>query len=428
MKYQKILLLCVCCMLGFGIVFGADNKEQNRLDAHKKLRKVINVIEENYVDEVQIDEIINKAIDGLLSNLDAHSAYLDKKKFDDLRSQTEGEFGGIGITLGMKDGALTVIAPIDDTPAFKAGIKSGDVILKINNETTLNMSIDDAVNLMRGKPKTKLELTLVRSGEPKPIVVQLTRDIIRVESVKVRGIDDTNFAYVRVNSFDKNVTLEVKNGLKSLGKVDGIVLDLRSNPGGLLDQAVDLSKLFIKNGVIVSQKGRNKGENIEFKANGSAPYADVPLVALVNGGSASASEIVAGALQDHKRAVLVGEQTFGKGSVQMVIKLDNDEGIKLTIAKYYLPSGRTIQAVGIQPDVVVYPGNVPENDNNFSLKEADLKRHLKGELEKIQEKAPLDSKNTTKNANFTQEDIYKDIQLKTAIDILKAWNIFKPKQ
>ena len=427
MKYQKALLFFACLALSFGVLWGADNKEQNRLDAHKKLRKVINVIEENYVDEVQIDEIINKAIDGLLSNLDAHSAYLDKKKFEDLKSQTQGEFGGIGITLGMKDGALTVIAPIDDTPAFKAGIKSGDVILKINNETTLNMGIDDAVNLMRGKPKTKLELTIVRSGESKPLVFQLTRDIIRVESVKVRGIDETNFAYVRVNSFDKNVTLEVKNGLKAMGKVDGIVLDLRSNPGGLLDQAVDLSKLFIKIGVIVSQKGRNKGENIEFKANGSAQYSDVPLVVLVNGGSASASEIVAGALQDHKRAVLVGEQTFGKGSVQMVIKLDDNEGIKLTIAKYYLPSGRTIQAVGIQPDVVVYPGSVPESDNNFSLKEADLKRHLKGELEKIQEKAPTNAKNATKNKHISQEDIYKDIQLKTAIDMLKAWNVFKPK-
>ena len=379
MKYQKALLFFACLALSFGVLWGADNKEQNRLDAHKKLRKVINVIEENYVDEVQIDEIINKAIDGLLSNLDAHSAYLDKKKFEDLKSQTQGEFGGIGITLGMKDGALTVIAPIDDTPAFKAGIKSGDVILKIDNETTLNMGIDDAVNLMRGKPKTKLELTIVRSGESKPLVFQLTRDIIRVESVKVRGIDETNFAYVRVNSFDKNVTLEVKNGLKAMGKVDGIVLDLRSNPGGLLDQAVDLSKLFIKNGVIVSHKGRNKGENIEFKANGSAQYADVPLVVLVNGGSASASEIVAGALQDHKRAVLV------------------------------------------------YPGSVPESDNNFSLKEADLKRHLKGELEKIQEKTPANAKNATKNKHISQEDIYKDIQLKTAIDMLKAWNVFKPK-
>ncbi|MGI0439457.1 S41 family peptidase [Helicobacter himalayensis] len=431
-KLAGIFLVIAC----LGLIFNAnaaDDKEQNRLDAYKKLRKVISAIEEGYVDELKIDAIVDKAIDGLLSNLDAHSAYLDKKKFDDLKSQTEGEFGGIGLSLDMKDGALTVVAPIDNTPAYKAGIKSGDVILKINDESTLGMPIDSAVNLMRGKPKTKLELTIVRSGENKPLIFNLVRDIIRVESVKVKKIEGSNYAYVRVTSFDKNVTLEVKNGLRALGKVDGVVLDLRSNPGGLLDQAVDLSKLFIKSGVIVSQKGRNKNENIEFKASGSAPYAELPLVVLVNGGSASASEIVAGALQDHKRAILVGEPTFGKGSVQVVIRLDNDEAIKLTIAKYYLPSGRTIQAVGVQPDVLVYPGAVPESNNSFSIKEADLKRHLQGELEKIQDtKEGKGSKETQKDSKdskakiISSEDVYKDIQLKSAIDILKAWNIFKP--
>ncbi|MGI0406311.1 S41 family peptidase [Helicobacter himalayensis] len=431
-KLAGIFLVIAC----LGLIFNAnaaDDKEQNRLDAYKKLRKVISAIEEGYVDELKIDAIVDKAIDGLLSNLDAHSAYLDKKKFDDLKSQTEGEFGGIGLSLDMKDGALTVVAPIDNTPAYKAGIKSGDVILKINDESTLGMPIDSAVNLMRGKPKTKLELTIVRSGENKPLIFNLVRDIIRVESVKVKKIEGSNYAYVRVTSFDKNVTLEVKNGLRALGKIDGVVLDLRSNPGGLLDQAVDLSKLFIKSGVIVSQKGRNKNENIEFKASGSAPYAELPLVVLVNGGSASASEIVAGALQDHKRAILVGEPTFGKGSVQVVIRLDNDEAIKLTIAKYYLPSGRTIQAVGVQPDVLVYPGAVPESGNSFSIKEADLKRHLQGELEKIQDtKEGKGSKETQKDSKdskakiISSEDVYKDIQLKSAIDILKAWNIFKP--
>lgn len=432
-KIAGIFLVIAC----LGLVFNAnaaDDKEQNRLDAYKKLRKVISAIEEGYVDELKIDAIVDKAIDGLLSNLDAHSAYLDKKKFDDLKSQTEGEFGGIGLSLDMKDGALTVVAPIDNTPAYKAGIKSGDVILKINDESTLGMPIDSAVNLMRGKPKTKLELTIVRSGENKPLIFNLVRDIIRVESVKVKKIEGSNYAYVRVTSFDKNVTLEVKNGLRALGKVDGVVLDLRSNPGGLLDQAVDLSKLFIKSGVIVSQKGRNKNENIEFKASGVAPYAELPLVVLVNGGSASASEIVAGALQDHKRAILVGEPTFGKGSVQVVIRLDNDEAIKLTIAKYYLPSGRTIQAVGVQPDVLVYPGAVPESSNSFSIKEADLKRHLQGELEKIQDtkEGKGSSKETQKDSKdsktkiINSEDVYKDIQLKSAIDILKAWNIFKP--
>ena len=316
-------------------------QEVNKVESFKKLRRVMGIVEEYYVDELSFDEIVDKAIDGLLSNLDAHSNYLNKKKFDDLRANTDGEFGGIGITVGLKDGALTIIAPVDDTPGDKAGLKSGDVIIKVNDQSTIDMNIDDAVNLMRGAPKTKVELTIVRKGESKPLVFNIVRDIIKIDSVKVRKIEDSNFAYVRVASFDKNVTRNVASGLKQLGKIDGIVLDLRNNPGGVLDQAVDLSRLFIKSGVIVSQKGRTKQENIEYKAKG-ASYGDVPVVVLINGGSASASEIVAGALQDHKRAVLIGEQTFGKGSVQTVMQLDQDEGLKLTTAKYYLPSGRTI--------------------------------------------------------------------------------------
>lgn len=435
-SFMLMLGLLLWAVFGLGIGFGATNKEQNRLDAYKKLRKVISEIEDEYVDEMRIDEIVDKAIGGLLKNLDAHSSFLNKKQFDDLKTQTDGEFGGLGITLGMKDGALTIIAPIDNTPAYKAGLKSGDVILKINEESTLDMTIDEAVALMRGKPRTKIELTIVRNGESKPLVYNIVRDIIRVDSVKVKKIQGTKYAYVRVNSFDRNVTMNVCNGLKMLGKFDGIVLDLRSNPGGLLNQAVDLSGLFIKSGVIVSQKGRKKSKNIEFKASGGALYADVPLVVLINGGSASASEIVAGALQDHKRALLVGEQSFGKGSVQAVKQIDAGEAIKLTIAKYYLPSGRTIQATGLEPDVVVYPGSVPENENNFSLKEADLKRHLKGELEKIKdEKQNAKTTNTESkdiqeskeisNKDVTQEDIYKDIQLKTGIDMLRAWAVLK---
>lgn len=402
-------------------------QEVNKVESFKKLRRVMGIVEEYYVDELSFDEIVDKAIDGLLSNLDAHSNYLNKKKFDDLRANTDGEFGGIGITVGLKDGALTIIAPVDDTPGDKAGLKSGDVIIKVNDQSTIDMNIDDAVNLMRGAPKTKVELTIVRKGESKPLVFNIVRDIIKIDSVKVRKIEDSNFAYVRVASFDKNVTRNVASGLKQLGKIDGIVLDLRNNPGGVLDQAVDLSRLFIKSGVIVSQKGRTKQENIEYKAKG-ASYGDVPVVVLINGGSASASEIVAGALQDHKRAVLIGEQTFGKGSVQTVMQLDQDEGLKLTTAKYYLPSSRTIQAVGVTPDIVVYPGAAPENENSFSIKESDLKRHLQGELDK----ANVDKINQQANKSEAQKDdkkfitqgmIYQDIQLKSAIDVLKAWGV-----
>ncbi|GAA8456207.1 S41 family peptidase [Helicobacter pylori] len=403
-----------------------------RVEAFSRFSNVVTEIEKKYVDKISISEIMTKAIEGLLSNLDAHSAYLNEKKFKEFQAQTEGEFGGLGITVGMRDGVLTVIAPLEGTPAYKAGVKSGDNILKINNESTLSMSIDDAINLMRGKPKTPIQITIVRKNEPKPLVFNIIRDIIKLPSVYVKKIKETPYLYVRVSGFDKNVTKSVLDGLKANPKAKGIVLDLRGNPGGLLNQAVGLSNLFIKEGVLVSQKGKNKEENLEYKANGRAPYTNLPVAVLVNGGSASASEIVAGALQDHKRAVIIGEKTFGKGSVQMLLPVNKDEAIKITTARYYLPSGRTIQAKGITPDIVIYPGKVPENENKFSLKEADLKHHLEQELKKLDDKTP-NSKEADKDKKNEEEKevtpkmINDDIQLKTAIDSLKTWSIVDEK-
>ncbi|MGH1581935.1 S41 family peptidase [Helicobacter pylori] len=403
-----------------------------RVEAFSRFSNVVSEIEKKYVDKISISEIMTKAIEGLLSNLDAHSAYLNEKKFKEFQAQTEGEFGGLGITVGMRDGVLTVIAPLEGTPAYKAGVKSGDNILKINNESTLSMSIDDAINLMRGKPKTPIQITIVRKNEPKPLVFNIIRDIIKLPSVYVKKIKETPYLYVRVSGFDKNVTKSVLEGLKANPKAKGIVLDLRGNPGGLLNQAVGLSNLFIKEGVLVSQKGKNKEENLEYKANGRAPYTNLPIAVLVNGGSASASEIVAGALQDYKRAVIIGEKTFGKGSVQMLLPVNKDEAIKITTARYYLPSGRTIQAKGITPDIVIYPGKVPENENKFSLKEADLKHHLEQELKKIDDKTP-NSKEADKDKKNEEEKevtpkmINDDIQLKTAIDSLKTWSIVDEK-
>ncbi|WQX92433.1 S41 family peptidase [Helicobacter pylori] len=403
-----------------------------RVEAFSRFSNVVSEIEKKYVDKISISEIMTKAIEGLLSNLDAHSAYLNEKKFKEFQAQTEGEFGGLGITVGMRDGVLTVIAPLEGTPAYKAGVKSGDNILKINNESTLSMSIDDAINLMRGKPKTPIQITIVRKNEPKPLVFNIIRDIIKLPSVYVKKIKETPYLYVRVSGFDKNVTKSVLEGLKANPKAKGIVLDLRGNPGGLLNQAVGLSNLFIKEGVLVSQKGKNKEENLEYKANGRAPYTNLPIAVLVNGGSASASEIVAGALQDHKRAVIIGEKTFGKGSVQMLLPVNKDEAIKITTARYYLPSGRTIQAKGIMPDIVIYPGKAPENENKFSLKEADLKHHLEQELKKIDDKTP-NSKEADKDKKNEEEKevtpkmINDDIQLKTAIDSLKTWSIVDEK-
>ncbi|WQS34201.1 S41 family peptidase [Helicobacter pylori] len=403
-----------------------------RVEAFNRFTNVVTEIEKKYVDKITISEIMTKAIEGLLSNLDAHSAYLNEKKFKEFQAQTEGEFGGLGITVGMRDGVLTVIAPLEGTPAYKAGVKAGDNILKINNESTLSMSIDDAINLMRGKPKTSIQITIVRKNEPKPLVFNIVRDIIKIPSVYVKKIKDTPYLYVRVSSFDKNVTKSVLDGLKANPKIKGIVLDLRGNPGGLLNQAVGLSNLFIKEGILVSQKGKNKEENLEYKANGRAPYTNLPIAVLVNGGSASASEIVAGALQDHKRAIIIGEKTFGKGSVQMLLPVNKDEAIKITTARYYLPSGRTIQAKGITPDIVIYPGKVPENENKFSLKEADLKHHLEQELKKLDDKTP-NSKEADKDKKNEEEKevtpkmINNDIQLKTAIDSLKTWSIVDDK-
>lgn len=396
-------------------------EEESRLDAYNKLRKVIGTVEKYYVDELSLNEIVDKAIDGLLSNLDAHSAYLDEKKFEDLKIQTDGQFGGIGITISLKDSALTIIAPIEGTPGDRAGLKSGDIILKINEESTLNMSIDEAVNRMRGKPNTKVQLTIVRKNEPKPLVFDIVRDNIKVESVYAKGIEESNYVYLRVTSFDKNVSKRVEEELKKFKTIEGIVLDLRNNPGGLLNQAVELSDLFIKQGIIVSQKGRIKDENIVYHATNRTPYATIPLVVLVNNGSASASEIVAGAIQDNKRGVLVGEGTFGKGSVQVILPTEKKEALRLTIARYYLPSGRTIQAVGVTPDIEVAPGIVPDENSGFSIKEADLQKHLEGELAKVEtskDKKAKDSKNA-----ITHKQVLQDIQLKSAIDVLKVFKV-----
>ncbi len=404
----------------------AQQKEVSRLEALAKFTKVISITEKYYVDEITIQELIDKALKGMMSNLDAHSAYLTASDFDNLKVQTDGEFGGLGITVGMKDGALTVIAPIEGTPADKAGLKPVDIILKINDKSTLNMTIDEAVSIMRGKVGTPIDLTIVREGESKPIKVHIIRGIIKIESVYDKKIGN-DILYIRITSFDKKVVKEVTKAIQNASWAKGIVIDLRNNPGGLLDQAVGTVDLFVDKGVIVSQKGRYKKDDKVYKASSSATISKKPLVVLVNGGSASASEIVSGALQDHKRAVLVGEKTFGKGSVQVILPVTKKEAIKLTIARYYLPSGRTIQAVGVTPDIKVLPGEVKTHKNEFMLKEADLKKHLKEELDKIDGK----KKNTDKKEKnqkkkiITEDQLHKDLQLKEGVDIIKALIISK---
>lgn len=440
MKINKIILLTIIFLtISFSkniIQTDKDNDdtpEPTRLESFTKLQKVISAVEMYYVDDVKLDKIVNKAIAGLMSELDAHSAFMDKKAYKNMKVSMKGEFGGLGIVIGVRDGVLTIISPIDDTPAQKAGVEAGDIILKIEDKSTLKMTIDEAVTIMRGKPGTPIDITVVRKGASKPIKIDIIRGIIKVKSVSSKTIGD-DILYLRVSSFDNNVAKHLTKFINEhKEKTKGIVLDLRNNPGGSLSQSIKTVDLFVDSGVIVSQKGKSKTDDNSYKAVSDSTLTKVPMVVLVNGGSASASEIVSGALQDLKRAVIIGQDTFGKGSVQMLLPISNDkkEAIKITIAKYYLPSGRTIQAKGIVPDIYSFPGKAPSaKEDDFSIKEKDLKKHLEVELEKVDSKKEdkkdkINKKDKKDKKIFTKEDIYKDNQLKTGVDILKALILIK---
>ncbi len=400
-------------------------KQASKLAAYLKFTKIVSIIEEQYVDDLNASDIIDKALKGLLSNLDAHSSFMDAKESKELQVQTNGEFGGLGISVGMKDGALTVIAPIEGTPADKAGMKANDIILKINDQATIGMTIDKAVSLMRGKKGTPIQLTVIRKGELKPLIFDIIRDIIEIQSVYAKTIGD-NILYLRITSFDQKVVSSMKKAIKEHPEAKGIIIDLRNNPGGLLNQAIGTVDMFVDHGIIVSQKGKMADENLIYNATPDNSDTKTPLVILVNDGSASASEIVSGALQDHKRAIIVGEKTFGKGSVQVVMPVGNNEALRLTIARYYLPSGRTIQAVGVTPDIEVAYGEIKKAEEGISIKERDLQMHLESELQKVDGIKKDDEKKKNKDKSvITEEQIYKDAQLKSAVDILKALMINK---
>ncbi len=440
-KSKKVIVAGIISTLTAAYLFGssAQAKDPNekthqpssakeKLEAYIKFTQILNVIESQYVDDVNTTDLVDKALDGLLSNLDSHSSFMNTKEYKDLTVQTKGEFGGLGISIGIKESALTVIAPIDGTPAFRAGVKAGDIILKINDQATIGMSIDDSVKLMRGKPGTSLVLTIIRKKEPKPLKIKITRDIIKIQSVYAKSIDDT-ILYLHVTSFDQKVVSGLKKAIAEHNNTKGIILDFRNNPGGLLDQAVGVVDLFVEEGTIVSQKGKLKSENIHYNATKENSDTTTPIVTLINGGSASASEIVSGALQDFNRSVVVGEKTFGKGSVQVVMPVGEDEALKLTVARYYLPSGRTIQALGVTPDITVHLGKIEYIDDPVLIKERDLKKHLENELEKIDgSTAKTVDLNSSEENNetivddtmITEEQLYKDAQLKSSVDILKA--------
>jgi carboxyl-terminal processing protease len=385
-------------------------------------------IKTDYVEPVKDKQLMESAIRGLLAGLDPHSSYLNPDEYKELKIGTSGEFGGLGIQVEMEDGLVKVISPIDDTPAFHAGIKTGDMIIKLNDKMVKGMSLNDAVNIMRGKPGSKIEITLLRKNEPNPLVFKLERSIIKVNSVKHRMLEK-DFAYIRISTFQANTAENLEAALKQLQKdnktnIKGLVLDLRNNPGGVLNGASDVSDMFLDDGMIVYTKGRMENTASEFRARSGDLMQGAPMVVLINGGSASASEIVAGALQDQQRAVIMGEKSFGKGSVQTIQELPNGGAVKLTTARYFTPSGRSIQAEGIVPDIVLKDYTLTESTNKDvkRVKEADLAGHLNNPGEKSGKKSK-----PGEDVTETVDNNADDYPVSEALNLLKALNIVQKK-
>jgi carboxyl-terminal processing protease len=397
---------------------------------------ILSIVKKNYVEDVDTKNLVNGAINGMLSSLDPHSAYLTPDLYKDLQSDTQGRFGGLGIEITVKGGILTVVSPIEDTPAAKAGIQPGDQIFKIEDEFTKDMSLVDAVKKMRGLKGTKINLTIRREGTPDLIDVSMVRDVIRVQSVKSRTLEP-GYGYVRLAQFQERSDRDVQRALEKLtaekGGMKGLVLDLRNNPGGLLTQAVRVSDLFLDSGLIVYTEGRIEAQKQKYFAQKEGTWMDIPMVVLVNGGSASASEIVAGALQDHKRAVVLGTKTFGKGSVQTILPLDDNSALRLTTARYFTPNGRSIQATGIVPDIIVeavaaQEGKAEERKRS-GLREENLPGHLANPQQQstpTQEQIDREKEKQIPTSGPTgDETIDNDQQLKRALDLLKSWDVFK---
>jgi carboxyl-terminal processing protease len=402
--------------------------------------EVLSLVEENYVEPRETEELINGAIKGLVGNLDPHSAYMTKEEHEDLLIATEGSFTGIGVEITIKDNVLTVVSPIEDTPAYKAGLKAGDKIVKIGNKITNDMTLTDAVKLIRGNKGTEVTLTISREGVDNPLIFNITRDVIPLRSVKSCLLDH-DVGYIRISNFQGKTAddlIAALEGLEEEQELKGLVLDLRNNPGGLLDQAVRVSDEFLDSGLIVGTKGRNEDQNIKEYAEENKKERDYPIIVLVNDGSASASEIVAGALQDNKRALILGTRTFGKGSVQTVLSLSDGSGLRLTTARYYTPSGRSIQLSGISPDIEIpYVPQEEEVEDEIPrfMREEDLEGHMQNEEFKeqgIEEDMEEDlEEDVGQDVKEEEEDsalqlkaaLEKDNQVLQAVQLLKSWDV-----
>jgi carboxyl-terminal processing protease len=433
---RLFLQTIVFCLLIGSILFFNGNAvvvKAGTGEAYKNLElltEVLRQIEKNYVEPQDDQKLVQGAIKGMVQSLDPHSSYLTKEEHQDLLSETKGSFSGIGVEITVRDNVLTVVSPIEGSPAYKAGMQAGDKIIKIDGKIAADMTLPEAVKSIRGEKGTKVTLTIMREGVEKPLEFTVVRDVIPIRSVRSTVLTP-KIGYVRISNFQSKTANDLSAELEKLetgGKMEGLILDLRNNPGGLLSQAIDVSDLFLDSGVIVSTKGRETSQDMKATAHKKQTNRNYPIVVLVNGGSASAAEIVAGALQDNKRALILGTKTFGKGSVQTIIPLSDGSGLRLTTARYYTPSGRSIQASGIEPDVEVkfippVEEDGKDKDKARMVREKDLKGHLPGgdSGEEVDSDKRTEEKENDKRA---KQLIEKDNQIRQAMQLLQTWNIF----
>ncbi len=444
-KYGVYLFIAMLIILGGRPLVSVA---QDRYADLQNFSKILNLVQQYYVEEVDTKKLVTGAIKGMLKELDPHTNYMAADIFKDFESETAGEFGGIGIEISIQNGVLTIISPIEDTPAWNAGIKPGDKIVGIDQQSTKGFTLVEASALLKGKRGSKIVLSVIRDGQDKPLDIAIVRGIVKIKSIKTANLDE-GYIYVKVTSFIENTSSDLEKALKNYkekngGKIEGILIDLRRNPGGLLEQAIKVSDMFLKDGVIVSTIGRDQKNKEVNSASKKALYPDVPIVILINEFSASASEIVAGALQDNKRAVVVGERSFGKGSVQSVIRLGDGSGLKLTVARYYTPNGTSIQSEGIHPDVEIEEVDAEifakAVNKSKGVREKDISGHLKSDKEKLIANKKSDVPSMEKNAVAWWKDIgskkdselsekeklFKtDYQAYQAFSYLKAWKTMK---
>jgi len=425
MTRKKIFVFLAAALFGLfasgaGVVFADGGASSVPFDQLRTFSEVFGRIQKDYVEPVSDKKILEDAIRGMLAGLDPHSTYLDQEQYNDLRVGTTGQFGGLGIEVGMENGFIKVISPIDDTPAQRAGVEAGDLIIRLDEKPVKGMALEEAVKTMRGEPGSEIALTVVREKEARPFTIKIVRDIIKIRSVRSRMVED-GYGYVRISSFQSRTGEGLRKNFRDLeeannGKLKGLVLDLRNNPGGVLNAAVTVSDAFLTSGLIVYTEGRMEDSEFKYQATPNEILAGAPIVVLINAGSASASEIVAGALQDHKRAVIMGEKSFGKGSVQTVVPTSNGGAVKLTTARYYTPAGRSIQAEGIVPDILLSRVRLEELENPGirPISESDLSNHLTNGNE--------DSGKSKKEV-ADHQTITRDYFLIQAINVLKGINI-----